>query len=1564
MLVIPAQSASAQDGADDGAASQIADNLNEIADDSGVETSPIEIDNSDNETPAQPSAPAGTEGEGFGTGESGLDPPALNAELIAPFAINDGINVKVTEIRSEHLTSDDQITINDRVFVAGTWDASTANPQPGDNFEIQFPTELSLPPVGFTFPLTGADGTDWGTCVVAADNTLSCTLSDAVIDRPEDVHGEWNLWTTAVQSTNAEQLNFSVNGKVVVVDLPGEGGISDGFEMGDTQKTGSLRNDQQSVEWTIQVPGSVLSQLSTDGSTVTLDDRLSANMELHNPPAPRLESGRGDWSAVEGGSVTINQDNVEGEGDDAYRPLTLKIDSGEGFNANEMYRIIYVTKATAGYVQGAKFSNYVDINGIEYGQGVGTTFSPRTEPYKGGTLEQTDRYGSLRWYVAVPGNWLTANNAASLTLTDTFTGGHSVDSEKDLKLLIQERDYLPALDQTNTPWRNVTDQFTIDLEVAEGGTGFDMTATPKESFDFQASKIYEIVYYTQVDKDDIPVAGEDTFTNNAVVNGATVSADVNGRSFKPSKKGEINYKPITIAGEEFPWGTTIGWHVETPGQLMEGSEAPFRITDTYSDTQEVCAPAGADLKDALNLKVTARDYVTGNQANESVDVTAGTKVSHDPETNQITFELPQIDGKYSRDWVYVIDYTLCTASGGVDVRGTSYSNEIEGLGEKFGSKATFNYGGGGTGTGVSRGSFALQKNLAWDSVRIDPNAHDFTVKVEEFAPGTNLATDSPNNTYNITVKADGTPVNGQFSRGLGWKIRLTEIDLPNVEGVYFEPGQFKAAPGVEVSEDGTTAVVEITEPRENVQVQLENKASHSSASITKVVNGEAAGAAAGVNFTINAKIDRPGNGQDETKTHTIKAGETWNLVDLPIGTEITYSEIQPADTDAITWGEPQFSPSNTVTVGRDPQTNSVTLTNTADITQGTFSLKKKLEGPEQYNDNVPESFTVVATWKDANGVEQSKNLVLPADGSVVDFGEALPSGTKVTLSEIVPENGNGLAWAAPVFSGNGVTFDEEDNAVVTVGLNPVEVTVKNYVDTNDGTFRLLKQISGEAAEGVDKDTEFTVTARWQSGTEFESRLLTLRAGEAVNLGEMLPVGTQVTFTEGPRPEVAGVEWGAITWGTNGENWLHTNSDGSVTGIVSDDPAEGRLITLGNEATWQPGSIGFEKLIELDGETTPADEFGLPEGTEFQIQIDTITFPAGKTLPEGAGIAEGDVIVLNAENNFRWESEKILPKDTIVTFHEIAPEPVPGYNWGLPRYENTITVDADGNHVIDVTNRAEPTTEVDIDKEVTGFKGGEVERDTEVLFQVTASWNDIDGFERSCILNVVPGQPAQPTAECDATVINGKVYLPLNTEITLKETGAYTSVDNVNWKDIIWSVDEGRAKVKPVEGDETATVATINGDGSESVTFGLENKISSNGLIIIPLPIPDLPDFPGSSTPPGPDTPGTPGDPGTPGEPGEPGEPGKPGEPGTPGEPGEPGKPGKPGQPSDGTPGIPGKPETGQPAMVDGSDGTAAAQQGGSALAVTGANVLWLVGGALVLILGGAWLALRGRRNEA
>ncbi|WP_430459254.1 DUF5979 domain-containing protein [Rhodococcus qingshengii] len=1457
------------------------------------------------------------------------------AQRLAARGVNPGIDVKITDVQVEGKNGQ-QITVGDSVTVKGTWDASNASPQPGDQFTVQFPNELKLD-ANPTIALEGADGTVWGTCDLAAStNLMTCVLSDAVADRPDEVKGDFFVYTKAVEYTTSETVDFTINDKVTPVDLPGSGGITDGRVIGESTKSGKLQDNKQSVRWTIDIPGSDLAALDAGGTgSVTLSDALSANMKLCEGSRldAKLLSGRpGDLKPVAGG-VTITQ---AAAGD----PVSIAVSNGAPFEKDKLYRVEYTSCTTSGVVdlptegdESVVYDNSVTIGGNTVdSEGVGQTWRPKTGPEKSGNLLQSERYKQAEWTITVPGSFIDTSPSKSVTIADTLGGAHAV-CESGLQLKVWRADRLPGLDGVGPKRADVTGEFDIVNSATAGATDFSVTITPKDAASIDPKQYYYVTYRTCLTGDKVPDS-TDTFTNTATVNSTPVSTSTKGPGFTGKKTGKINTETKDVAGEKQPAGTTLDWTVEIPGHHLENLTDRAVITDTFSDTMTVCEVSD-DLKKNLNLKVTAKDFLGNNGVNAERDLTAGTTVTRTP--GGIDFTFPKDAGDYNRETRYFISYTLCTTSGGLDQRGTEYSNTLayEG-GPNLSSSVKQEWGGGGTGQGVSRGSFSLLKQVDSASEKF-PEGTEFTVKVEEFAPGQNPATDAPYSTYNIKVKADGTPVSGVNARGTGWQIRLSEIDLPTVDGVYFEQGTFREAPGVALNGDRTQALVTIT-PKSNVEVKLVNKASLGSVKITKTVIGDGMGGLTGNEaFVINAEITNGGdNAGAESRQFTLKAGQFFELKALPIGAKVTFTEVKPLNTDLVTWSEPVITP-KTLTIGTNAAANTVSVTNEATITQGTFELSKKLTGPQAYNKAVPTTFDVIATWLDADDNPQSTTLTLPADGTAVPFGQNLPGGTKVTLTETVPEDGNGLAWGVPAYSGN-VTIGDDGAAVVTIGKDLGKVELTNFVDTNDGTLRITKQVSGEAAGAIGDDVEFTVEARWRDGVDYRTESLIVKQGQTTPLGVDLPVGTEVTFTETGRLDVAGVEWGTISWGTDptGESWLITGADGTATGIVSDDPTDGRLITLSNEALWKFGSVEFTKFI-LDGDDRiPATDADLPDGAEFEIRIDGIdpALPAGTDFP-----AVGETITLDAGNDWSWTSDEVVPRNTVITFSEVDPKPLAGIDWARPYYyvaadggdagyRNTVQAVAGEEAVVEIHNRPIPTTEVDIDKIVTGPKGSQVAKDGSTIFQVTATWTDIDNEARSCVLDVKPGASVTPTAQCDAAVIDGRVQFPLNTDITFTETGAHTDVTNVKWGDVIWGVKEGNADVSNIDGEPTATSVKLTGEASKSVVLGLENKTSSNGLIIIPIPIPlppwEMPTWPGSEVPGGPGT-----DVSTPGN-------------------------NTPGNNGGGHNGAPGTPAPGNPAQ--------AKPDQSSSLPVTGANVIWLAGLALALIGGGAWLTLRNRKR--
>lgn len=1365
-----------------------------------------------------------------------------------------GIEVDITEIVND-ANPGEQLQPGDSALIKGTWRAPD-DAVGGESFQVTLPSVFGTAAIA-DFALVGADGSSYGTCTVdAGAKTLTCTLDDQVKDQT-DVHGEWQLYVTADERTTDEYVEFQVaGGDPIEVRLPGEnGGIGRITPLPtDYKKSGRLDGDNRTVTWTVDLPGKTLADANVSVPGVFPDTPTEGQKVVPGSGSIKFYDEVNSNGAAQnvrdlpGGSVTLGEQNDAGVFD-------ITVDPGaDAWDPLKVYRITYRTTTDQLLPPGTELNNSFGV-GDGVGPENGLKVSWKSGSFVGGTYEN-----EIMWTILAPAR---EAKDGTLTITDTLDDApHEFTDETKNTFSVSGATGAQLTVDDN---KKITITIPVDDETAKTDTVF--TVKYKSFYTGEGD---------QYPKGQYPKP-RTVFQNAAKIGEFDASASVTSSGLGSGKDGRFNSEPVTVDGVTYPVNSRMNWTIRVSGAQIAALNAPVTLTDTLGGPHQVC-------EDGVNPTLTVRDRVSGVVD----DGTTVTGSSADGTT--IDFELNNADG-FSRNKVYEISYDTCTTSGGQDARGTQYSNAVEGSGIKTSRKLTFNAGGSGTGTGVSQGSFSLLK-LKDPSSEPFPGDKEFTVKVEEYAPGKTPGTDAPESTYDVVVKADGTPVSGFYSRGTGWTIRLTEVQPTAEAGVKFEPGRFQPGEGVTVPDDGSYADVTIT-PRSNVEVKLVNKAVRGEISLTKKVEGTAAGdVPADFLFTVQARLS-----DGSFREYSLTKDQTITIGDLPVGETVTFTESPLANTDAITWGAAKFEPA-TITVGEGTaESANVVLTNTADRTVGTFDIRKDVEGPEADNPNVPGEFVVNATWTDPEG-EKSKELTINRDGSITQFGENLPAGTQVRLTEVQPADGNGIRWAAPTFSGEGVTI-VDGTATVTIGLEPVSVTVTNKVFVNDGTLKVVKGIAGEAAELVGDDAEFTVKAEWQlpNGTTIESTELTLKAdGVEVPLGVDLPVGTKVTFTEIARADVPGVEWGAITWAGD-PSWLVQEGDKAV-GIVSDDPATGRLISLGNEAKFGPGLVSFEKKIFVDGEDEPVtvpeavEKGALPDDTDsFEVKIVSVT-PA---LPEGTDFpAVGSTIELNKANNWKWTSEKVLPKGTVVTFAEVDPQPRPGVEWAKPFYavtadagtagdRDTVTIASDEEAKVEIRNRPQPTTEVDIEKEVTGFKGGEVENDGSTYFMVKATWEDVDKVLRTCTFEVRPGEGAVPTSDCDATVIDGKAYFPTNTPIKFEEIGYFTGVTNVRWGKVKWTVNDGKADRAKVKDHATASIITIK--GGEKVVLGLENKTHPDGGIIIPW-CPCIPDKPVD--------PKDPKDPKEPSEPSKPGTPSEPSKPGTPGNPAKPGTPGKPG----------------------------------------------------------------------
>src|SRR5690606_10068510 len=265
------------------------------------------------------------------------------------------------------------------------------------------------------------------------------------------------------------------------------------------------------------------------------------------------------------------------------------------------------------------------------------------------------------------------------------------------------------------------------------------------------------------------------------------------------------------------------------------------------------------------------------------------------------------------------------------------------------------------------------------------------------------------------------PVDGPQHLPVGTVVTFTEVQLPEVEGGV--GGRRVGYPSSATVGDG-----------ENALVTLTNTATDAPAggfSVAKSVEGEASGLVPDdAQFTVEYSYELDGT----TVTGSLPGLADGTPVDgpqnLPVGTVVTFTEVQLPEVEGVVWGAPSFSPSS-VTVG-DGENALVTLTNTAtDAPAGGFSVAKSVEGEASGLGPADAQFTVEYPYE-LDGTTVTGSLTVLADGTPVDGPLYLPVGTVVPVVEVYLHDALAIVWGAPSFSPSSVTVGDGENALVTL----------------------------------------------------------------------------------------------------------------------------------------------------------------------------------------------------------------------------------------------------------------------------------------------------------------------------------------------------------------------------------------------------------------------------------------------------------------------------------------------------------------------------------------------------
>lgn len=244
----------------------------------------------------------------------------------------------------------------DQVRVDADWavpDGAVA----GQTFGFTLPSEFGRTGMTFTVPSTEDPSRTVAECAVSGDvaPVVTCTLTDYV-DGRTGVNG--SLWFTASadEQTTESTVEFTVDGRITRVEVPGDG-IGPAAPLPTEPQKWSWQTDDGNIAWQLALPGARFQGVDA----IVIDDTLTpagdGYAEHHN------EDGRlVVWSTTMQDQDPRTITDWTGEWNDAGTAFHLEIPAP--IDPARMYFVKYLT-VPGSQVDGATYGNVADVNGVQ-----------------------------------------------------------------------------------------------------------------------------------------------------------------------------------------------------------------------------------------------------------------------------------------------------------------------------------------------------------------------------------------------------------------------------------------------------------------------------------------------------------------------------------------------------------------------------------------------------------------------------------------------------------------------------------------------------------------------------------------------------------------------------------------------------------------------------------------------------------------------------------------------------------------------------------------------------------------------------------------------------------------------------------------------------------------------------------------------------------------------------------------------------------------------------------------------------------------------------------------------
>lgn len=493
-------------------------------------------------------------------------------------------------------------------------------------------------------------------------------------------------------------------------------------------------------------------------------------------------------------------------------------------------------------------------------------------------------------------------------------------------------------------------------------------------------------------------------------------------------------------------------------------------------------------------------------------------------------------------------------------------------------------------------------------------------------------------------------------------------------------------------------------------------------------------------------------------------------VDFPVGTVITFDEIDPATIPGWEWGDPTIDPASIeIASGATP---TITVTNAATEQLGSISLQKEVVDTTGAPIAGLDDATVDVEWEGTDG--QAGTVSLPLDGDVVDVPAQFPIGTSVTFEEDLDSLPviNGYDWVSSSWSPDSTVTVSDTSTTALVLTNVAQPQA-----STDRTIGIVKSATGDGAADFDYSLTYNTDAADTAGLRSE---VDLQPGRPVVLDDVDDDVTTLRLVENP-PTVNGEALPPAAWETPVVSVTTASGTETVDGVYGepgfnvDIPASGWVfIRVTNEL--KQGAFDLQKAF-----ASGLDAGALRDDIAFTVTW-TATTPGGDQTTGTIRLPANGTPVSPLDSQ---GDPLTFPYGTTITYEETAAPGVPGLTWNTPTYDpDPLTIGTDDTATVSgtVTNSATwASGTFQVSKELVG-----VDPDQLLVDELEISYRGVAPF-----IGEVDGSfeiPTDGTAAGPVDADGEPIQFPVGTVLRLSEatTPDEALPDGYEWAGTTWS----------------------------------------------------------------------------------------------------------------------------------------------------------------------------------